>query len=593
MELTNGTVFNSYLSLLSPNPALNDLFGDVARVSGNIVLIGAPADDLGADGAGGAYLFDILTGSVIQTFVSPTPDFGDDFGNGGDILGNLVVIGARNDDAAGEDTGTAYLFDANTGQLLQSFLNPSPDLNDNFAEVIAIDNNHVVIGSPEDDMGAIDSGSAFVFDATTGELLHTLSNPTPGQGENFGGDVAIDGNLILVGARRDDTGANDSGAAYLFDAVTGELLQSFFNPSPTSSAKEQFGVSLAIDGNNVLIGAREFDAGVRNSGAAYLFDASTGNLLQTFANPSPGQDDFFGSAPGGTAIAIEDDIVLIGALQDDTSALNSGIAYAFHAETGELLQTIYNPTPDDNEQFGFAVALEGGRAVISADRATDSGFSSGAAYIFNFNQAPVAEEDTVTANQSNSKVILANDLLSNDSDPDGDAISILSVGSPSDGASVSLNESGNIVYIPMANFQGVASFEYFISDGNGGEDSAIVNVVVGISQDGGNGKDTLYGTSGDDFLNGGNGKDILIGGLGEDVLTGGNGKDTFVFAAADGSDIITDFAVGQDIIRLIDGLTFPDLSFSGSDIHLVSTNQVLVTITGIDTTTLTPSDFQL
>jgi hypothetical protein len=107
-----------------------------------------------------------------------------------------------------------------------------------------------------------------------------------------------------------------------------------------------------------------------------------------------------------------------------------------------------------------------------------------------------------------------------------------------------------------------------------------------------NGKDILNGGAGNDILNGGNGKDDLTGGTGNDILTGGSGSDTFIFAPLDGTDTITDFNDGLDYIGLSGGLSFGQLSFSGSNIIVTSTNKILATLTGINTTTLTSADFR-
>ena len=124
-----------------------------------------------------------------------------------------------------------------------------------------------------------------------------------------------------------------------------------------------------------------------------------------------------------------------------------------------------------------------------------------------------------------------------------------------------------------------------INGGNGKDD------LVGSENEdlisGGNGKDTLSGLDGDDTLSGNNGKDLLIGGLGNDVLNGGRGKDTFVIAEGEGTDTIEDFS--NDLIGLAGGLSIGDLSFSGSDI--LFNDEVLATLTGVDSTTLTDSDF--
>lgn len=81
------------------------------------------------------------------------------------------------------------------------------------------------------------------------------------------------------------------------------------------------------------------------------------------------------------------------------------------------------------------------------------------------------------------------------------------------------------------------------------------------------GDDTLYGENGDDRLWGDHGDDLLRGGLGDDTLTGdnasgGSGRDTFVLALGEGTDTITDFVIGEDVIGLADGLSFGQLTFT-------------------------------
>jgi VCBS repeat-containing protein len=108
---------------------------------------------------------------------------------------------------------------------------------------------------------------------------------------------------------------------------------------------------------------------------------------------------------------------------------------------------------------------------------------------------------------------------------------------------------------------------------------------------GGSGNDTLTGGSGNDTLTGGNGNDLLVGGIGKDTLTGGNGSDQFLLASKEGIDIITDFSKGTDLIALSRGLSFAQLSFAGNNILVTSTREIWATLTGINTTTLTSSDF--
>jgi hypothetical protein len=87
----------------------------------------------------------------------------------------------------------------------------------------------------------------------TSLLKQTFNDPTVTTGDQFGVSVAIDGNNVLIGANGDDTNGNFVGQAHLFDATTGNLLQTFDDPTVTTN--DSFGASVAIDGNNVLIGA--------------------------------------------------------------------------------------------------------------------------------------------------------------------------------------------------------------------------------------------------------------------------------------------------------------------------------------------------
>ena len=113
-------------------------------------------------------------------------------------------------------------------------------------------------------------------------------------------------------------------------------MRTFVNPAP--SINDEFGVSVAGVGNNVLVGAPYDNATGTDSGTVYLFDLS-GNLLTTFNNPTPASNDLF-----GMSIAAVDDKVLIGSVRDDDAGTDSGAAYLFD-QSGNLLHTFLNPTP--------------------------------------------------------------------------------------------------------------------------------------------------------------------------------------------------------------------------------------------------------
>ncbi|MBD2518828.1 cadherin-like domain-containing protein [Nostoc sp. FACHB-973] len=252
---------------------------------------------------------------------------------------------------------------------------------------------------------------------------------------------------------------------------------------------------------------------------------------------------------------------------------------------------------------------------------------------------PVAVNDSATTAFNTAVSIPVSTLLANDTDPNGDSLSITSVSGVANGNAI-LNNNGTpsntaddfVLFTPITGFTGNGSFNYTLSDGSLTATATVTvavggNIVGGTGNDsiigaagndsisGGNGNDTINGGAGNDIINGGNGNDILYGdgfmnggtgndtllggngndilygGLGSDILTGDNGNDTFAFAAGDGTDTITDFGKGSDLIGLYNGLSFGQLSFSGSNILVTSTNEILATLTGINTTTLTAANF--
>jgi VCBS repeat-containing protein len=140
------------------------------------------------------------------------------------------------------------------------------------------------------------------------------------------------------------------------------------------------------------------------------------------------------------------------------------------------------------------------------------------------NDAPVAGDDSASANQNTPLTLLAADLLANDTDVDSSTLSITAVSNAVNGT-VSLNNSGNVVFTPNAGFTGNGSFNYTLSDGNGGTDVATVTVAVGVNLNGTNNNDNLNGTSGNDIINGLNAQDTISGNAGDDCLVGDNGDD--------------------------------------------------------------------
>ena len=130
--------------------------------------------------------------------------------------GGTGVIGAHWDDDQGEASGSAYVFDVSTGQELFKLNSSDGMAGDYFGSSVAVGGNVAVIGARGDDDNGSLSGSAYVFDVTTGQELFKLNASDGAEGDYFGIAVAVSGSIAVIGARLDDDNGPDSGSAYVF-----------------------------------------------------------------------------------------------------------------------------------------------------------------------------------------------------------------------------------------------------------------------------------------------------------------------------------------------------------------------------------------
>ena len=386
------------IAVPNPGPASGDRFGNSVGISGTRLLVGAMNDDTGATNAGSAYVFDLTSAapaSPTTTISNPDPAATDFFGWAVAISGTNVVVGAPFEDTGADSAGRAFVYDlsSTTPSIPRHFLNnPNASPGDFFATSVAISGNRVVIGSYREDFGAADSGSAFVYDISSGTpTVPTLriDNPSPGFSEYFGWSVGVSGSRVVVAAYQDDTGATDSGVAYVFELSSGTPnLPILTAVNPSAGVGDNFGYAVAISGTKFVAGVPFDDTGALNAGSAYVFDLSSGTPGLPVASLSQ-----VGPLPGdqfGYSIAISGGILVVGAPYDDTTGTDSGSVYVFNlngASPTLPFLTLSNPSPAADDRFGWSVAISGNRIVVGAV-ADDTGTSdAGSAYVFDLTRA--------------------------------------------------------------------------------------------------------------------------------------------------------------------------------------------------------------
>ncbi|MCH8342967.1 MAG: FG-GAP repeat protein [Planctomycetes bacterium] len=205
--------------LLPDDGAAGDSFGFSVAISGATAILGAVWDDDNGTFSGSAYLFDTTTGWQIAKLLPNDGAGADRFGWSVGISGAAAIVGARWDDDNGSNSGSAYLFDTTTGQQLFKLLPDDGAADDHFGVFVAISGATAIVGAFQDDDNGADSGSAYLFDTTTGRQIAKLLPDDGAAGEWFGVSVAISGTTAIVGAWLDNDNGFQSGSAYLFDAA--------------------------------------------------------------------------------------------------------------------------------------------------------------------------------------------------------------------------------------------------------------------------------------------------------------------------------------------------------------------------------------
>jgi trimeric autotransporter adhesin len=446
-----------------------DGFGWSVAVDGDTLVVGAIAEDSGATGvdgdqgdssqeeAGAAYVFvRDGTGWSQQAYLKASnTDTFDLFGSRVAISGDTIAVSAPQEEGF-EDVGegAVYIFvREGTSWSQQAHLKASNAEFDRFGQSLALDGDTLAVGAPQEDSAAtgIDgnqadnsaagSGAVYLFErdgASWSQAAYVKASNT-GAGDLFGWSVALDGDTLAVGARDEQSAATgvggdqsddsvlQAGAVYVFARSEASWSQQAYVKASNTDARDNFGTSVAVDGDTLAVSATWEDSGATGvngdqtdesaarAGAVYVFTRSGTTWSQeAYVKPSNTEsDDTFGEAVAlsGGALAVSSpressNAVGIDGDQANNSAVQSGAVYLFARAEGGWSQRAYvkasNTDPDGvpADYFGEALALDGDRLVAGAygedsiatgvdgDQSDNSGISAGAVYVFGREEAP-------------------------------------------------------------------------------------------------------------------------------------------------------------------------------------------------------------
>ena len=309
----------------------------------------------------------------------------DRFGVSVAIDSDIAVIGAYGADSNGLDSGAAYVFElSDAGWIQKQKLTPSDGAAyDNFGRSVAVEGDTIVVGSHLHDDPCQDSGSAYIF-TRSGDLWSQQQKLTVSDavsGDRFGFSVSIDNNTIVVGAYGDN---NEAGSAYVFTKIGPTWTQQQKLSASDANAGDRFGYSVSIDYNSVIIGAyRHHRSEHFYTGSAYVFTRSDQSWTQDVVlhASDPNDNDYF-----GYSVALDGNCAVIGAYECLINDIqDAGAAYVFdRTDTGWIQQQkLFNTVnPNAGDDFGRAVAIEGDTVLIGCPNYHFDDEKTGAAFEF-------------------------------------------------------------------------------------------------------------------------------------------------------------------------------------------------------------------
>lgn len=380
-----------------------DAYGNSVSVDGGVIAIGAPGYDVdqvelesptpGTD-VGAVYIRrrqgTTTTFDEEQIVNSSTRQTDERFGTSVDLDGDTMIVGAPGYDfgfGPRYKSGRAYIFTRNATQWFQDWSLETFEAvdQDEMGASVAISGDWAVVGAPGADVDfglgnvslSFDAGEAHVFRFVSDEweYVQTLTASDGYDNQRFGAAVAIDGTRIVVGAPGDfqvptkTTGIVGAGA-YVFDLQGNVFVESCKVQSDDFSAGDQFGASVALDGDDLIVGAPgAYEGESFNDGAAYVFrrnvDAWPQQRRLNSGQVAAGNE--FGRSVGlssGVAIAGSPNATV-----NDfgvSSGIRAGIAEVFRRSgtTWTLTDTLTRSGAPPLDEFGRSVSLDSGLFAV-------------------------------------------------------------------------------------------------------------------------------------------------------------------------------------------------------------------------------------
>ncbi|MGZ4962617.1 MAG: hypothetical protein ACXWKG_02470 [Limisphaerales bacterium] len=377
-------LFDSEMRLVASDASVSNRFGTSVAISDGTAAVWSldSSNDLAATYI---YQFNGTTWVQSQKLEPPTPFRG--FLTVGDkmvdIDGHLLVMGAppRSDNA-----GPAFIFARFGGAwVLQATIDRGILDNDLFGAAVSISGQTVAIGAPTSDIVTNEGGAVYIYVQTGTNWVQQalLTAPDASLSGKFGQSVALDGNTLLVGAR--DT--QQSGAVYVFVRVGANWVFQAKLKSNVPEFLATFGSSVALSGDTAVVGNPENN--LNAEGDVFVFVRTNGSWsLQQRIRPADvlPPNSFPINFFFGNSVAIKNDVLVIGAPGSLSGLGNTpaNAAYVFTRSNGTWVetQTLVPTNPQVVSGFGASVDVDLQALIVGSPLEDSPALDAGAAYAF-------------------------------------------------------------------------------------------------------------------------------------------------------------------------------------------------------------------
>lgn len=254
--------------------------------------------------------------------------------------------------------------------------NGDPFESDFFGEAVALDNDWMVVGAPGRSEGTFSQGAVYIYDVSSGSpVLHsTLVAPVAYNSGYYGRSVAIDGDLLVVGAPGDDTVANDAGRMFIYRFDGNDWNLEFEDSPSTLVNRAMFGSSLDISGTTVVVGTNRF--------GAYIYEFGSASWGMVYHCTVPGSQDI--SSRNGQ-VRVLGNVVIIGTPDWDTNGvIDAGIVHIYEkfGANWDSLVTVEATTPISDAYFGASVHSMANLIAIGAPFESTMAGGQGKVYLY-------------------------------------------------------------------------------------------------------------------------------------------------------------------------------------------------------------------